>query len=439
MQKGEGVGWTGVVPAPHDALTGRADPGPINRRQDWSSDVSVAVVVVALALEDFRAESVVCAVIVVADRGIAMELRERFDQDGTILVVLLFLAFIGVVRFKLKLRCTDETNERDGGDGGAKGLSLSGTGNVRFGRDGEHLLRDLFVRPAQSKHGKERRSIGIEGRQHGRARGQGDGTEGRRGRGGGKFGTVTALPSSFEGAAAASASEGPTKGTADKGSGDAGEGKGYITRGDLQEFLLRRMHDLDDDDSPDIASPSSSKSMKRKEVLMELHAQDEASRLFELFRDIATATATSTTKNDVDKLQISKSDFVSRLKSRATAMNLPLALPVSLSMLLVGSSVGIVTPVIPFVVEALNITPGQYGVVVSAFALAKIAGNVPSAVLVERHGRKPYLVYSLTLIAARVGGIGLASQFEHLIFCHLLTGLRVAALSTAATLTVADI
>ena len=42
----------------------------------------------------------------------------------------------------------------------------------------------------------------------------------------------------------------------------------------------------------------------------------------------------------------------------------------------------------PFVVQNLGLTAGEYGLVVSAFALAKMSGNIPSAVLVERHGRK---------------------------------------------------
>jgi len=43
------------------------------------------------------------------------------------------------------------------------------------------------------------------------------------------------------------------------------------------------------------------------------------------------------------------------------------------------------------------------------------------------------------VIAFGVGGIGLATQFEHLWVCRLLTGAGVAALSTAATLSIADI
>ena len=48
-------------------------------------------------------------------------------------------------------------------------------------------------------------------------------------------------------------------------------------------------------------------------------------------------------------------------------------------------------------------------------------------------------MYSLSVIALGVGGIGLATQFEHLWVCRLLTGAGVAALSTAATLSISDI
>ena len=136
---------------------------------------------------------------------------------------------------------------------------------------------------------------------------------------------------------------------------------------------------------------------------------------------------------------VTKSSFRNHLLKLASEVDTRRTVPIAISMLLVGSSVGIVTPVMPFVVDSIGLSPGQYGVVVSAFALAKIVGNVPSAILVERHGRKPYLVHSLLLVSLGVGGIGLATQFEHLFVCRLFTGLGVAALSTAATMTMADI
>jgi MFS family permease len=60
--------------------------------------------------------------------------------------------------------------------------------------------------------------------------------------------------------------------------------------------------------------------------------------------------------------------------------------------------------------------------------------------LKEAHAphKKPYLVYSMALIAIGVGGIGLAGSFEQLYLCRLFTGLGVAGLSTAATMSVTD-
>eukprot|EP00549_Striatella_unipunctata_P020181 CAMPEP_0118723728 /NCGR_PEP_ID=MMETSP0800-20121206/32165_1 /TAXON_ID=210618 ORGANISM="Striatella unipunctata, Strain CCMP2910" /NCGR_SAMPLE_ID=MMETSP0800 /ASSEMBLY_ACC=CAM_ASM_000638 /LENGTH=361 /DNA_ID=CAMNT_0006632187 /DNA_START=205 /DNA_END=1291 /DNA_ORIENTATION=+ len=66
--------------------------------------------------------------------------------------------------------------------------------------------------------------------------------------------------------------------------------------------------------------------------------------------------------------------------------------------------------------------------------------NIPAAILVERHGRKPYLVHSFWLLAGSVGFMGLPNQsMEGLILCRLATGTGVAALSTAATMTIADL
>ncbi|VEU38592.1 unnamed protein product [Pseudo-nitzschia multistriata] len=113
--------------------------------------------------------------------------------------------------------------------------------------------------------------------------------------------------------------------------------------------------------------------------------------------------------------------------------------PLTLSMVMIGLSVGVTTPAFPFVVQNLGLSTGEYGMVVSAFALTKLFGNIPFAVLVETNGRKPYLVYTMIAISTGVGCIGLASGFEELYACRLVTGLGVAGLSCAATMTVTDI
>lgn len=136
---------------------------------------------------------------------------------------------------------------------------------------------------------------------------------------------------------------------------------------------------------------------------------------------------------------LSVDEFCSAVKTSASSLDTKRIFPMTVAMILVGSSVGVVAPIMPFVVQNLGLTAGEYGLVVSAFALSKMTGNIPSAVLVERHGRKPYLVYSLIGIAFGVGGIGFASSFEELYLCRLATGLGVASLSAAVSMTVTDI
>ena len=230
-------------------------------------------------------------------------------------------------------------------------------------------------------------------------------------------------------------------------------GEGTICHADVEAFLCQRIRELDEFG---FGSPKEEEGQQEKEerAMLQGYVSGEAAGFLNVFREVAipadatTAsacpadTAPTTTLHQPttpNSITVTKSSFRNHLLKLASEVDTRRTVPIAISMLLVGSSVGIVTPVMPFVVDSIGLSPGQYGVVVSAFALAKIVGNVPSAILVERHGRKPYLVHSLLLVSLGVGGIGLATQFEHLFVCRLFTGLGVAALSTAATMTMADI
>ncbi|CAJ1958652.1 unnamed protein product [Cylindrotheca closterium] len=204
-----------------------------------------------------------------------------------------------------------------------------------------------------------------------------------------------------------------------KYSSESGAG---ISQSQIQDFLLDRIGEIENED----ASPESKYDEDETLSLREKFAEDEASRMWNLF------------KSD-EKGVLMENEFVDVVEERARSLDRKRVLPLTLSMLLVGASVGVVTPAMPFVVQNIGLTAGEYGLVVSAFALAKMTGNIPSAVLVERHGRKPYLVYTMAMTALGVGGIGLANSFEQLYLCRLFTGLGVAGLSTAVTMTVTDI
>ena len=196
-----------------------------------------------------------------------------------------------------------------------------------------------------------------------------------------------------------------------------------ITEKSIQAFLEKRIEEMEE--------TNSRKSLYDIDSTIEMRRQFssvEAKRCWNLLKI-----------NSTDNGELTEKEFIAAVEENAKSLDRKRLLPLTLSMVLVGSSVGVVTPAMPFVVQNIGLSAGEYGMVVSAFALAKMSGNIPSAVLVERHGRKPYLVYTMALIAMGVGGIGLASSFEQLYLCRLFTGLGVAGLSTAATMTVTDI
>eukprot|EP00554_Chaetoceros_debilis_P012582 CAMPEP_0194115640 /NCGR_PEP_ID=MMETSP0150-20130528/24220_1 /TAXON_ID=122233 /ORGANISM="Chaetoceros debilis, Strain MM31A-1" /LENGTH=631 /DNA_ID=CAMNT_0038806175 /DNA_START=21 /DNA_END=1912 /DNA_ORIENTATION=+ len=216
---------------------------------------------------------------------------------------------------------------------------------------------------------------------------------------------------------------------------------GTISHGEMTSFIFERIKEIDEMQmNQKIKLEAGDKShhdhvnneyfdpikQRGKEKQMITFAELESHKAMELLLE-GNKTSTMT-----------RSEFEARLTSLATDLDASKTIPISVSMLLVGSSVGIIIPIMPYVVSNLGLTAGQYGIVVSSFAFAKLFANVPAAVLVERHGRKPYLVYSLVVISMGVGGIGLASEFEHLLVCRTLTGVGVSLLSTAATLTIAD-
>jgi len=215
--------------------------------------------------------------------------------------------------------------------------------------------------------------------------------------------------------------------------------KDSISEEHLNAFLLGRIKEIDElqekrnsatsDDGLDLDLDPIYDQNKGEQ--MNYFAQLEAKKAMKLL--LNAADNQNNLSNSVDK-----EVFNTRLTTLATELDISRSIPISASMLLVGSSVGIIIPIMPYVVSTLGLTTGEFGVVVSSFAFAKLFANLPAAVLVEKHGRKPYLVYSLLIISCGVGGIGLATQFEHLIVCRTLTGIGVSLLSTAATLSIAD-
>lgn len=108
-----------------------------------------------------------------------------------------------------------------------------------------------------------------------------------------------------------------------------------------------------------------------------------------------------------------------------------------------GISIGIMVPCMPMLVKQLDISPSQFGVVVSAFGLAKLVSNIPAGYLVDVKGRKPMVVWGMGLIGMSIAGAGctLFPGFgvPWLLFCRLNTGMYLAGISAGAQMYITDI
>ena len=188
-----------------------------------------------------------------------------------------------------------------------------------------------------------------------------------------------------------------------------GADAGTMTKPQMEAFLLERIHEMEDES--DEISPETPEAEFLRQKFVEMESE-------RIWKSLVVEGAE-------DHTLIRKKEFSYTIRKNATQVDFVRTLPIISSMLIVGASVGVITPAMPFVVENLGLSASQYGLVVSAFALSKMAANIPSAIAVERHGRKPYMVHSLLVIALGVGGIGIANSFEELYVCRLLTGTGV--------------
>ena len=119
----------------------------------------------------------------------------------------------------------------------------------------------------------------------------------------------------------------------------------------------------------------------------------------------------------------------------------PRVWPLGLSFLGTGLSIGIIVPILPLLVEQLNINSSEFGVVVSAFGLSKLVGNFPAAQWISIHGTKVVMVNGLLLCGAGISSISLSLDFgiTSLVMSRLLTGFGVAMFTGGAFNMIADI
>ena len=164
------------------------------------------------------------------------------------------------------------------------------------------------------------------------------------------------------------------------------------------------------------------------QVLLGQHNDSEnSSTLIEVSPSSSSSSSLATAS------YITRRQFRESLHTMSSKVHYPLLLPLSVSMLLTGLSVGVTSPIMPFISDNLQLTITQYGTVISSFAVSKMLLNVPSSILVDRYGRRPYLVHSLWFIGLGVAGMGIATDAIQLCLCRMVVGAGVAALTTASS------
>ena len=135
-----------------------------------------------------------------------------------------------------------------------------------------------------------------------------------------------------------------------------------------------------------------------------------------------------TTKASSPNLTLSYDDFKARLRTSAEKLDLKIP-EVAASAVLTGTSIGIIIPCMPILVQTIGIAPSEFGIVVAAFGVSKIFGNLPAATFTDTYGRKPAMVAGLALCGIGIGGIGLTLVdgfgTPWLIGCRLVSGLGV--------------
>lgn len=203
-----------------------------------------------------------------------------------------------------------------------------------------------------------------------------------------------------------------------------------ISKHDLEAYLLERYQHLEDERRQKQIDSSQDYIQDDQCRLMKQCAKEDAAKIFQLILDNVSPSSGDTKQSTQTT---TKEQFHNSLNNMASSIHYPTILPLSASSLLMGLSVGVTAPIMPFVAEKLHLSSTLYGVVISSFGFSKMVGNVPFAILVDYHGRKPYLVHSLWLVGLGVAGMGLSTDWIQLCMCRMTVGLGVAALTTASS------
>ena len=117
----------------------------------------------------------------------------------------------------------------------------------------------------------------------------------------------------------------------------------------------------------------------------------------------------------------------------------PTILLLSVSTALLTSGQGMVAPILPLYADALGVSTATIGLVISAFGLARLMTNMPTAILSQRFGRRLPLVGGPLVAGIGNALAGTADSLELLLVYRFISGVGSAAFITGAVIFIGDI
>ena len=96
-------------------------------------------------------------------------------------------------------------------------------------------------------------------------------------------------------------------------------------------------------------------------------------------------------KHDIQKQEVKGEDLETK-KSLDTSID-KRVYPISASTLLMGTAIGVIIPVMPIYCAEMDISPSQFGLLISVMGFTRLLVNIPLASLGDIFGRRPLLIF----------------------------------------------
>lgn len=223
------------------------------------------------------------------------------------------------------------------------------------------------------------------------------------------------------------------------------ESKGDLHSG-LKALLLKKADAIDDDEEVDEKVRQIAEYLTTKERV-KTYSYNPLKWISGGHQEVADDKTKDESKQQTTPVSslnptLSFEDFKSKV--RISADKLDSKVPaVMASAVLTGTSIGVVIPCMPILVQTIGMPPSEFGLVIAAFGVSKMICNIPSAYFVETYGRKPVMVAGLALCGLGLAGVGLTLVdgfgTPWLIGCRLVSGLGVSAFTGGTFMLLSDI